>query len=90
MIREDTVILDNTHWMIIATNISNHSKYYLGGDIDDPKWVPCSDQGYWYLDLEAAQRDWESVKSFLTNQEEFTDFAIIKVISSETVKQLIH
>ena len=90
MIREDIVISDSTHWMIIAINTLNHNKYYLGGDIDEPKWVPCSDQGYWYIDLEAAQRDWESVKPVLAHQEEFTDFAIIKVISSETVKQLIH
>ena len=90
MIREDTVIFDNTYYMIIATNTLDHCKYYVGGDIDEPKWVPYRAQGYCYVDLESAQCNWESVKPFLTCQEEYTDFAIIKVRTTETVKQLIH
>lgn len=90
MIREDTVIFDNTYWMIIATNTLDHCKYYVGGDIDKPTWVPYRAQGYYYVDLESAQCNWESVKPFLTCQEEYTDFAIIKVQTTETVKQLIH
>lgn len=46
MIREDTVIFDNTYWMIIATNTLDHCKYYVGGDIDKPTWVPYRAQGY--------------------------------------------
>lgn len=89
MIREDSVIFDNTYWMIVATNILDHCKYYVGGDIE-PKWVPYRAQGYCYVDLESAQCNWESIKPFLTCQEEYTDFAIIKVQTTETVKRLIH
>ena len=89
MIKEDTVIFDNTYWMIIATNTLDHCKYYVGGDIE-PKWVPYRAQGFCYVDLESAQCNWELLKPFLTCQEEYTDFAIIKVQTSETVKQLIH
>lgn len=90
MIREDTVIFDNIYWMIIATNTLDHCKYYVGGDINEPKWVLYRAQGYCYVDLESAQCNWELVKPFLTCQEEYTDFAIIKVQTTETVKQLIH
>lgn len=90
MIREDSVIFDNTYWMIIATNTLDHCKYYVGGDIDEPKWVPYRSQGYCYVDHYSAQRNWESVKPILMCQGEYTDFAIIKVRTTETVKQLIH
>ena len=90
MIKEDTVIFDNTYWMIIATNTLDHCKYYVGGGINEPKCVPYRAQGYCYVDLESAQCNWELVKPFLTCQEEYTDFAIIKVRTTETVKQLIH
>lgn len=43
-----------------------------------------------YVDLESAQYNWESVKPFLMCQKEYTDFAIIKVRTTETVKRLIH
>ena len=76
--------------MIIATNTLDHCKYYVGGDIDEPTWVPYRAQGYCYVDLESAQCNWELVKPFLTCQEEYTDFAIIKVQTTETVKRLIH
>ena len=89
MIRENDVIFNNTYWMIIATNTLDHCKYYVGGGIDEPKWVPYRSQGYCYVDLESAQRNWESVKPFLTNLEYYTDFAIINVRTTETVKQLI-
>ena len=89
MIRENDVIFDNTYWMIIATNTLDHCKYYVGGDIDEPKWVPYRSQGYGYVNLESAQRNWESVKPFLANMESYTDFAIIKVRTTETIKQLI-
>ena len=76
--------------MIIATNTLDHCKYYVGGDIDEPKWVPYRAQGFCFVDLESAQCNWELVKPFLTCQEEYTDFAIIKVQTTETVKRLIH
>ena len=90
MIREDTVIFDNTYQMIIATNTLDHCKYYVGGDINEPKWVPYRTQGFCSVDLECAQSNWESVKAFLTCQGEYTDLDIIKVQTTETVKQLIH
>lgn len=46
MIREDSVIYDNTYWMIVATNTLDHRKYYFGGDIDEPEWVPYREQGF--------------------------------------------
>lgn len=90
MIREDSVMFDNTYWMIVATNTLDHCKYYVGGDIDEHKWVPYRSQGFCYVDRYSAQRNWESVKPFLMCQGEYTDFAIIKVRTTETVKQLIH
>lgn len=90
MIREDSVILNDTYWMIVATNTLDHFKYYFGGDIGEIKWVPYRAQGFCFIDLESAQRNWESIKPFLTCQEEYTDFAIIKVRTTETVKRLIH
>lgn len=89
MIRENDVIYDNTYWMIVATNTLDHCKYYVGGDDDEPRWVPYRSRGYCYLDLESAKINWETIKPFLANKEEYTDFAIIKVRTSETVKQLI-
>lgn len=89
MIRENDVIYDNSYWMIIATNTLDHCKYYVGGDIDEPKWVPYRSQGYCYVDLESARINWETIKPFLANKEYYTDFAIINIRTSETVKQVI-